>query len=209
MLGHKHNPINIEIRGEASGERAAGLLSALIDCGKLPSFVDALLNRHNAYHDICMMEDDVMAFEHRNRWCGAADGWMIVVGRCSFPEPHLENVPTYTGWGGALGVQAWLQYEDSFVTIGTAGRGPDEADVLVWDPDEFVASHGAEVFVRAAFADNSAMVLNRSFRAIAELEVSFADGVPNVSGADYAKVTAQVLAAMERQFDEPREGGEG
>jgi hypothetical protein len=188
-----HNPITIEVRGEKASDFSAELVSALIDARKLPGFVDALLNHHNAYHAICMMEDDALAFEHANRWCGAADGWTIVVGRCTFPEGHLENVPEYVGWGE---VQAWLEYGGHVLTVGVEHRTPGEPDILVWDREEFVAGHGADTFVRAVFADDSAMALNHSFRAIDGLEGAFA-ALPEKPCA------AEILAALEAAFNGP------
>jgi hypothetical protein len=93
-----------------SDSRAAELVKALIDTGKLPHFAQAVEDGWPAWEAICQFESDLLAFNRKNRWCGCVDGWSICVGR----SDTAEAVPEYVGWGE---VQAWLRHGDVMVVI--------------------------------------------------------------------------------------------
>jgi len=134
----------IEVHGEDEAtEYAAQLLAAMVDIGKLPHFCDEVERRGLAWHAICAFEDDLLAFEKKNRWCGSTEGWYIVIGLLAAPE-GAPNVPNVPDWGK---VKAWLEYNGVFITV-EPGYG-----VHVWDGETFEETFEPEVFVRAAFAD--------------------------------------------------------
>lgn len=148
-------------------DRAARILAALGHIGKLPRFMDAIVERRDMWTVLCWLEDDLLAFSGRNRWCGALDGWQLVVG--SSPA-LLENVPEYTGYGE---VQAWLVFENRWVlTVIPADirQHEDTDDVLVWDYDEFIDKCEAIPIATVALADDSAIHLNRKMREFSKLE---------------------------------------
>lgn len=156
----------IEVHGEDEAtEYAAQLLAAMVDIGKLPQFVDEVEHRPSSekgrsvasWHAICRLEDDMLAFQQKNRWCGLVDGWAIVIGYAETPEGSrpIPTVPEYTGWGP---VQAWLECNGAPVTI-DPGYG-----VHVWDKEFFEYDTQCDVFTTVPFSDDSGILLNAAFR---------------------------------------------
>ena len=161
--------VTISVQGpEDTNDYPARLLGALIDQGRLPRFVDAIIEKRDTWTTLCWLEEDMLQFESRNRWCGATDGWRIAVGHC----PELDDVPAYTGYG----MQAWLLYETEdclwAVTIRPAEtRQLEEADdVVIWSHEEFIDHYNAVPVASVAFADDSGLRLNKAMREIRELE---------------------------------------
>jgi hypothetical protein len=154
--------INVELRSEEGEPMPLRILVALAEIGKLPHYVDAILEGRGAWHTMCLLEDDLLAFESRNRWCGAIGGWQFIIGHCA----ELEDVPSYNPWGH---VQAWLENWGWVFTFNTRD-GQDGRDVTVWPRDEFYDHTEAVPIASADFADDSAIVLNRAMREIRELE---------------------------------------
>jgi hypothetical protein len=150
--------VTIELLTREELPRPAVLLKGLIESGKLSSFVNSLDNSDSSWHALCQLEEDVLSFERRNRWCGSADGWNIVVGRCDV----LPQVPSYNDWGN---VAAWAAYDDFVVVIDPTGER-----VLVWDAEDFYTSNEASVRASSPFADDSAMRLNPILKAFARLD---------------------------------------
>jgi hypothetical protein len=133
------------------------VLSSLAARGKAGRFIRAVLERHDPWDSICLLEADLLE-------CGEGQGWEIVVGTCA----TLPDVPAYVGWGH---VSAWLEYGDWVVTLG----GPDEEerkgdDLVVWERDEFYEHCAALVIARSPFGRDSGARLNAVFRQIAGLE---------------------------------------
>lgn len=95
-----------------AGSGTAELLKALLDCGKLRRFAQEVEDGGPVWHAICFFEEDMLAFERANRWCGVSDGWSICVGYSEV----ADDVPTYVAnrWGPC---QAWLAYGDDVVTV--------------------------------------------------------------------------------------------
>jgi len=151
----------IETHAEsAATERTAALLAALLDSGKVPRFQDEVEWRGLAWHAICGLEDDLLDFQRKNRWCGSTDGWYTVGGKALLNEGApvqvtVPTVPQYTGWGD---VQAWLQYEDTVVVV-EPGYG-----LHLFDLPTFEATYTGDIITGAAFADDSGMALNAAFR---------------------------------------------
>ena len=164
--------VTINIQGEDLNDRPARLLGALIDMGKLPRFVDAIVERRDTWTALCWLEEDMLQFQTRNRWCGATDGWKLAVGHCA----ELDDVPSYTGYGN---VQAWLLYDDGnsvwAVTIRPAEyrQQEDTHDVVVWSAEEFDEHCEAVLTTAVDFADDSGMMLNLAMREIRDLERMF------------------------------------
>ena len=156
--------LTVEVRSE--DKRAASVLCTLFDAGKLPLFGDAIVNKRDAWTTFCRLEDDLLAFASRNRWCAALEDWKLVLGHC----PYMDDVPEYTGYGH---MQAWLEYGDRWaVTIQQMDlrQREDQPDVIVWDTEEFEDHTGASRYVAVAFADDSAIHLNRAVRELRGLE---------------------------------------
>lgn len=160
------NVLTLHIEDDCD-DRAAQVLAALGDWGKLPRFVDAIIEGRDMWTTICWLEEDLLAFHGKNRWCSALDGWQIVVGS----SPHLlEDVPGYLEYGP---LQAWLVFEDKWVlTIVPAEyrQQEDTDDVQVWDIDTFTEKCEAIPVASVAFADDSAIHLNRKMREFGRLE---------------------------------------
>ncbi len=157
---------------EDTDDRAAQVLGALNDIGRLPQFMHHIVERSPMWMVLCALEDDLLAFHGKNRWCGSLDGWELVVGTSPF---ILEDVPEYTGYGA---VQAWLVYEGEWVlTINPSfiRQQEDTDDVLVWDAVGFYEQSIA--LAKVNFADDSAIHLNqamrKTMREIDELEAAF------------------------------------
>lgn len=156
----------IELHSDSEeAEYTAQLLAALVDIGKLPQFVDEVEHGPTredwrnvaAWHAICRLEDDMLAFQQRNRWCGMVDGWEIVIGHADAPEDHpIPMVPEYVGWGP---VQAWVEYNSGAVVTIDPGYG-----VHVWDKEFFEHETQCDVFTRAPFSGDSGILLNAAFR---------------------------------------------
>ena len=146
----------VEARGPST-EPTAELVKALVDIGKLERFAAMVEDGHCAWHCICMLEEDLLAFAHRNRWCGSVEGWRTVVGSGT----DIQPVPEYVGWGHA---QAWLEhYEVSCVV--EPGYG-----LVCRTLDDFVAHHRTIPWASAPFCDESGIILNRAMREMQELE---------------------------------------
>jgi len=144
----------------AATERTAELLAALTDIGKVPHLADEVDYRGLAWHAICGLEDDLLDFQRKNRWCGSTDGWYIVIGKALLcagapVQVSIPSVPQYVGWGD---VQAWLQHDNAAVVV-EPGYG-----VHVFDLPTFEASYSGDIIAGAAFADDSAIALNAAFR---------------------------------------------
>lgn len=155
------NVLTIQVQDEVD-DRAARVLEALGDIGKLPRFMDAIIERRDLWTVLCWLEDDLLAFQSRNRWCGATDDWLLTVG---LSRHLIEDVPEYTGYGK---VQAWLVYEEEWVlTVVPPDVRQHEgtADILVWDGATFCEEFGAVPIASVHFADDSGMKLNRAMRA--------------------------------------------
>jgi hypothetical protein len=154
----------------------AALLSALVEIGKLPNFVGAMADGVKPWDALCLLEADMLAFESKNRWCGATDGWRIVVGSC----PFLPDDPDYNDWGQ---VSSWVAYGDYVMTIVPGGSCDEDecscgdgcveecgGKVVLWDAEEFYVGQEATVRAHTAFADDSAIPLNRILKMFASLE---------------------------------------
>jgi hypothetical protein len=162
--------INVQ---EDTDDRAAQVLGALNDIGRLPQFMHHVVSRSPSWLVLCALEEDLLAFHGKNRWCGSLDGWELVVGTSPF---ILEDVPEYTGYGP---VQAWLLYEGEWVlTINPSfiRQQEDTDDILVWDAACFYEQSIS--LAKVHLADDSAIHLNRAMhktmREIDELEAAFA-----------------------------------
>jgi len=158
--------LTIHVQDETD-ERAACVLAGLADMRKLSGFLDAIFEKRDLWTVICRLEDDLLAFNDKNRYCGALDDWKFVVGHCPF---LLENVPEYLGYGDDL--QAWLVFEDEWVLTvipPDIRQGENTDDVLVWDLDSFM-EHDALPLASTAFADDSGIKFNRAMREIREMD---------------------------------------
>ena len=144
----------------AGDDTAARILSALANSRKLPRFSSAIENGDEPWMCYCALEEDMLAFERKNRWCGAVDGWRFVVGT----SDRAASVPLWLGYGIA---EAWLEYEPSgSVVVVKAADEREDADVVVREADELDFAPLAT----AAFADDSAIHLNRAVKEVRALE---------------------------------------
>ena len=148
----------VEIHGEST-EDTARLVKALVDAGKLDRFRAMVEDAHPVWHAICMLEEDLLAYDRRHPDAGILDGWRIVVGS----GKGIQAVPEYVGWGHA---QAWVEHGMACCTIepryGVVCRG------LV----DFINHHHTIPWATTRFADDSGIHLNAAMREMRELEVS-------------------------------------
>lgn len=165
--------LTIQVQDEVD-DRAAEVLAALTDIGKLDGFMAAIVEGRDLWTVLCWLEEDLLRFAGRNPWCGALDGWRLVVGTCPY---LLEDVPEYTGYGV---VGAWLLYEGDWVMtiVPPEVRQREEtADVLVWDAGYFEEMYGAIPLASVVFAEDSGMRLNAAMRQvraeIVEMETAY------------------------------------
>jgi hypothetical protein len=161
------NVLTINVQEDVD-TRAAEVLASLADIGLLPRFMHDIVERSPMLTVLCALEDDLLAFSARNRWSGSLDGWELVVGLSPF---LLEAVPSYTGYGD---VDAWLVYEGEWVlTIVPPDirQKKNTDDVLVWAAETFYAQ--SVPLASVAFADDSAIHLNRQMRQLSSLEAAF------------------------------------
>jgi hypothetical protein len=144
-------------------EWPAELVKALADIGRLDRFTIMVADAYPVWHCICVFEDELLAFQHRNPYCGMTDGWRIEVGYAD----GLQDVPRYVGWGP---VQAWLRYEDAACVV-EPGYG-----LVCWDVREFYPKRNVVPIASTAVADDSAIHLNRMFRERREMEAAMGVG---------------------------------
>lgn len=136
-----------EARGPGT-EPVARIVKALVEARKVPRFAAMVEDGHVPWHCICMFEEEVLHWAHRNRWCACAEDWNIVVGWAD----DVPDVPKYVGWGD---VQAWLTYDGCAVMV------EPEYGVVV-RPLDVLATVPLAV---CEFRDDSGMVLNAALRA--------------------------------------------
>lgn len=151
----------LETHGQAT-EGTAELISAYVDSGHADNFAAKLHDGHVSWHCICLLEEDLLNWSSRNRWCAAVDDWLMAVGYAEdCKDEHgrvllaIEYVPRYVGWGK---VKAWLVHESTAVVI-EPGVG-----VHLFDHDDFDESFHATPLVVCGFRDDSAMLMNAAFK---------------------------------------------
>lgn len=136
-----------ESRGPGT-EPVARIVKGLVEARKVPRFVAMVEDGHVPWHAICMFEEEVLNWAHRNRWCACADDWSIVVGWAD----DVPDVPKYVGWGD---VQAWLTNDGCAVTV------EPEYGVVVRP----IAIFPAVALATCEFRDDSGIVLNAALKA--------------------------------------------
>lgn len=150
--------MRVEIHGPET-EDTALFLKSMADGGKLNRFAAMVDDGHPVWHAICMLEDDLLAYDHKHPDAKVLEGWRIVVGS----GEYLQAVPEYVGWGHA---QAWVEHGEVSCTVepgyGVVCRG------LV----DFINHHHTIPWATTRFADDSGIHLNAAMRAMRELEVS-------------------------------------
>ena len=151
----------LETHGQET-ERTAELISAYVDFGHLDNFAHKVHEGHPFWHCICLMEDDLLRWSQRNRWCAGADDWLMAVGYAQDCVDErgrtllaIEDVPKYVGWGA---VKAWLVHESTAVVI-QPGVG-----LHLFSAEDFDASFRAQPLVVCAFRDDSAILMNAEFK---------------------------------------------
>jgi hypothetical protein len=130
---------------EGTDSRPVDIVKALIETGRLPRFAQATADGWPVWHTICQLEDDLLAFNRKNRWCGMLDGWTICLGHS---DEDAADLPVYqqAEWGA---LQCWLRYEDTVVL-------PGDGAVRFVAEDEFDGSLTAH----SPLADYSGIRLN-------------------------------------------------
>ena len=162
------NVLTIGLRIEDEDDRAARVLGGLADLGKLPRFMQCIEECRDTWTVLHFLQEDMLAFAAVNPWCGATDGWALVLGHCA----ELEDLPQYTVpyWGQ---VQAWLVYQSTWaVTVQPADLrgGPDQDDLLVWDLGDFEEHCAATPITGCVFCEEFGIYLNRAMREYRQLE---------------------------------------
>jgi hypothetical protein len=175
----------IETRGDT--EPQARSIRALIHLGIARDFPVMVEDGAPTWLCWCRLEDELLAFTHRNRWGGVLDGFRFVIGLAE----GVADVPSYNEWGD---VQCWLEYSGAVVTVELVEAEPcdyccpqDDGSELTHTGQEpvctlglvvqpkadFIAAHDAEPLVKVPFADDSGIRLNRGLKQMREYEAQF------------------------------------
>lgn len=147
-------------------ERTAELIAAYVDTGHLDNFAHKVHDGHVSWHCICLMEDDILSWSQHNRWCAAADDWLMAVGYAQDCVDErgrvllrIEDVPKYVGWGA---VKAWLVHGETAVVV-EPGVG-----LHLFSAEDFEECFAARPLVVCAFRDDSAILMNAEFKRFGE-----------------------------------------